>query len=181
VLVVHSPAHGERQGKGLDHRLTQAETKIRALTPARGRGKRQITAEAEKVRYQITDITRDEERIGDLKARFGWKAFVTNAPATRLSLADAVLCYRHEYRIERIFNRLKSRLHIAPMFVSREDQIQGLTYLLTLGVRVLTMRDLPCGAPYNRIRPHSRGCTRKTATRGAISPPLSASSGPFLR
>jgi transposase len=189
VLVVHSPAHGERQGKGLDKRLAQAETKSRALTPARGRGKRQITAEAElvqaisrvlkahrvegflqiayvkqtecrtqyvgrgrgsaereqrvieKVRYQITDITRDDERIDDLKAHFGWKAFVTNAPAARLSLADAVLCYRHEYRIERIFNRLKSRLHIAPMFVSRDDQIQGLTYLLTLGVRVLTVME----------------------------------------
>jgi transposase len=189
VLVVHSPAHGERQGKGLDKRLAQAETKIRALTPVRGRGKRQFTEEAElvkaisrvlkahrvegflqiayvkqtecrtqyigrgrgsaereqrvieKVRYQITDLTRDEERIGDLKARFGWKAFVTNATATRLSLADAVLCYRHEYRIERMFNRLKSRLHIAPMFVSREDQIQGLTYLLTLGVRVLAVME----------------------------------------
>ena len=95
----------------------------------------------EKVRYHITDITRDEERMGDLKARFGWKAFVTHAPATRLSLADAVLCDRHEYRIERIFNRLKSRLHIAPMLVSCEDQIQGLTYLLTLGVRVLTVME----------------------------------------
>jgi len=189
VLVVHSPAHGERQGKGLEHRLTQAETKIRALTPARGRGKRQFTAEAElvkaidkvlkahrvegllqiayakqtecrtqyvgrgrgsaeretrvieKVRYQITEVMRHEDRIHDLKARCGWKAFVTNATAARLSLADAVLCYRHEYRVERIFNRLKSRLHIAPMFVSREDQIQGLTYLLTLGVRVLTVME----------------------------------------
>lgn len=189
VLVVHSPAHGERQGKGLDHRLTQAETKMRALTPARGRGKRQITAEAElvkaigkvlkayrvedllqiayvkqtecrtqyvgrgrgsaerdqrvieKVRYPITEITRHDERIDDLKAHFGWKAFVTNATAARMSLADAVLCYRHEYRVERIFNRLKSRLHIAPMFVSRDDQIQGLTYLLTLGVRVLTVME----------------------------------------
>jgi transposase len=189
VLVVHSPAHGARQGQALEHRLAQAETKIRALTPARGRGKRQITEEAElvkaigkvlkghrvedllqidyvkqtdcrtqyvgrgrgsaereqrvieKVRYQITEITRRDERIDDLKAHFGWKAFVTNATATRMSLTDAVLCYRHEYRIERIFNRLKSRLHIAPMFVSREDQIQGLTYLLTLGVRVLTVME----------------------------------------
>ena len=49
------------------------------------------------------------------------------------------MCYRHEYRIERIFNRLKSRLQIAPLFVKRDDQIQGLTYLLTLGVRVLTV------------------------------------------
>jgi len=45
----------------------------------------------EKVRYHITDLTRDEERIGDFKAQFGWKAFVTNAPAARLSWADAVL------------------------------------------------------------------------------------------
>ncbi len=30
-------------------------------------------------------------------------------------------------------------MHIAPLFVTRDDQIEGLTYLLTLGVRVLTM------------------------------------------
>ena len=76
-----------------------------------------------------------------MTARFGWKAFVTNAPPERLSLADAVLCYRHEYRVERIFNRLKSRLHIAPLFVKQDDQIEGLTYLLTLGVRVLTVME----------------------------------------
>jgi len=47
VLVVHSPASSERQANGLDHRLTQAETKIGALTLARGRGKRPITVETE--------------------------------------------------------------------------------------------------------------------------------------
>ena len=59
----------------------------------------------------------------------------------RLSLAEAVLCYRNEYRVERIFNRLKSRVHIAPLFVKLNDQIEGLTYLLTLGVRVLTVME----------------------------------------
>jgi hypothetical protein len=49
--------------------------------------------------------------------------------------------YRHEYRVERIFNRLKSRVHIAPLFVKLNDQIAGLTYLLTLGVRVLTVME----------------------------------------
>ena len=73
--------------------------------------------------------------------RFGWKAFVTNAAPQRLSLQEAVLCYRHEYRVERIFNRLKSRVHIAPLFVKLNDQIEGLTYLLTLGVRVLTVME----------------------------------------
>ena len=51
------------------------------------------------------------------------------------------MCYRNEYRVERIFNRLKSRVHIAPLFVKLNDQIEGLTYLLTLGVRVLTVME----------------------------------------
>ena len=46
-----------------------------------------------------------------------------------------------QYRVERIFNRLKSRVHIAPLFVKLNDQIEGLTYLLTLGVRVLTVTE----------------------------------------
>ena len=187
VFVVRSPVHAERQAAGLETRLAHAEKKLAALTPARGRGKRQITDEAtlleaiehvlnaqrvegllsiewaqqverqthyvgrgrgsakreqrvtEKLRYHITRIARREGPIADLIQRFGWKAFVTNATQERLSLADAVVCYRNEYRIERIFNRLKSRVSIAPLFVKRDDQIQGLTYLLTLGVRVLTV------------------------------------------
>jgi transposase len=56
-------------------------------------------------------------------------------------LSDAILCYRNEDRIERLFNRLKSRGQIAPLFVKLNDHIEGLTYLLTLGVRVLTVME----------------------------------------
>lgn len=108
----------------------------------RGRGAAHRPSQViEKVRYQITAVVRQEDPLAAQKERFGWKAFVTNAPKQRLSLAEAVLCYRHEYRIERMFNRLKSRLEIAPLFVKCDDQIQGLTYLLTLGVRVLPVME----------------------------------------
>jgi len=189
VWVVRSPLHANQQAAGLEKRLHQAETALAALTPPRGRGKRQITDEAtlmeaiarvlkdqrvdgllrvtwekqveqtthyvgrgrgsasrpqrviQKTRYHITHITRQEDHIAELGQRFGWKAFVTNAGQQRLSLQEAVVCYRNEYRVERIFNRLKSRVHIAPLFVKRNEQIEGLTYLLTLGVRVLTVTE----------------------------------------
>jgi len=189
VLVVRSPVHADQQAAGLEKRLHHAETQLTALTPPRGRGKRQITDETtlmeaidrvlkeqrvegllnvtwekqveqkiqyvgrgrgsksrekrviQKTRYHITHIARQEDKIADLRQRLGWKAFVTNAGPKRLSLQDAVLCYRHEYRVERIFNRLKSRVHIAPLFVKLNEQIEGLTYLLTLGVRVLTVTE----------------------------------------
>jgi transposase len=90
----------------------------------------------QKIRSHSIHIARQEDPIAARRQRFGWQAFVTNAEHTRRSLQEAVVCYRHAYRIERIFNRLKSRLHIAPLFVKRNEQIEGLTSLLTLGVRV---------------------------------------------
>jgi transposase len=190
VLVVRSPLHAHHQAAGVEKRLTHAETALAALTPPRGRGKRQSTDAAvlleaidlvltahrvdgllsvtwekqveqntqyvgrgrgslsrekrviQQTRDHITHIARQEDKIAARRQRLGWKALVTNAGPKRLSLEDAVLCYRHEYRVERVFNRLKSRVHIAPLFVKLNDQIEGLTYLLTLGVRVLTVTEL---------------------------------------
>jgi len=116
----------------------QCETRTRYVGKGRGSANREQRTE-EKVRYQVNAIRRDEQAIEVSKQGFGWKAFVTNAPKAVLSLEDAILCYRNEYRIERIFNRLKSRLNIAPLFVKRDEQIEGMTYLLMLGVRVLTL------------------------------------------
>ena len=189
VLVVRSPMHAAHQAAGLEKRLCHAETQLTALTPPRGRGKRQITDEAtlveaiarvltahrvdgllsvawekqveqtthyvgrgrgslnrekrviQKTRYHITHIARQADTIAACRQRFGWKAFVTNAGPKRLSLQEAVLDYRNEYRVERICHRLKSRVHIAPLFVKRNDHIEGLTDLLTLGVRVLTVME----------------------------------------
>src|SRR5712691_2680369 len=189
VLVVRSPMHANQQAVGLEKRLSHAETKLAALTPSRGRGKRQITDEArlleaidlvltehrvdgllsvtwekqveqttqyvgrgrgslsrekrviQKTRYHITHIARQQDKITDLRQRFGWKAFVTNAGQKRLSLKNAILCNLNEYRVERIFNRIKRQVHIAPLFVKLNEQIEGLTYLLTLGVRVLTVTE----------------------------------------
>ena len=187
VLVVYSPAHAKQQSAGLEARLVKAQKKIEALTPPRGRGKRQITNEAEllsaitkivetqrvegllniqyekqieqktkyvgrgrgaanrekitteKIRYQITSIEKVEVAVAEQSDRFGWKAFVTEVVADKLSLHNAVLSYRNEYRVERIFSRLKSRFNIAPLFVRKDDQIRGITYLLTLCVRVMTL------------------------------------------
>ena len=116
----------------------QVEQKKKYVGKGRGAVNRE-TIVVETVRYQITSVARDEEKIADEKTRFGWKAFVTDLVLDKLSLHDAILSYRNEYRVERIFSRLKSRLNIAPLFVRKDDQIEGMTYLLTLCVRVLTL------------------------------------------
>lgn len=187
LLIVNSPKYAEAQARGLEKRIQNAITKILALTPTKGRGRRQITNEAdlveaveailkqhdvsgmltyeykkevekqekyvgrgrgsadrerhiiEKVRYVVTSVVRQTEAIAGEVRKFGWKVYATDVSTSMLSLVDAMKCYRNEYRIERIFNRLKSRYVISPLFVKKDEQAEGLANLLTLGVRVATL------------------------------------------
>jgi transposase len=188
VLVVRSERYRQVQQAGLEKRLQRATVRLLALTPAPGRGKRQIQAESAlitaadailqqqaveglltyaferqeqretkyrgrgrggpdrpqreiiTVRYQMTVVSRQAEALAAQQATLGWRAYVTNAPAAQLTLADAVLTYRDEWLIERGFHRLKGApLSLAPLFVKRDDQVMGLINLLSIAVRLLTL------------------------------------------
>jgi transposase len=54
-LIVQSEAHAQRQGAGLQDRLTKAETALRALKPARAQPELDQRAQAILTRYQVTD------------------------------------------------------------------------------------------------------------------------------
>lgn len=171
VLLVHSDNYQQQQQRGFEQRLQRASDKLYSLTPAVGRGKRQIREEATlltqaqavlkqyrldgllhytyecqthpktgNVRYQITSVVPQAQAIAQHQQLFGWRAYVTNAPLSRLSFADAILTYRDEWIIERGLGRYKGKaLSVSPLFVKRDDQVQGLLHLLSLGLRVLTL------------------------------------------
>jgi transposase len=102
-----------------------------------------VSGEEAKVRYQITEVRRQEEAIGQAKARYGWRVQVTNAPASRCDLLGAILLYNGGWSVERDWHLVKDRpLGIQPLDVRREDQIGGLTKLLLLALRVLTFLEV---------------------------------------
>ncbi len=119
----------------------QVEQEVKLLGRGRG-GANRPQQVIERVRYQITAVERQEEAIATLVSTLGWRAYASNAPQKRLSLAQAVQEYRHEYHIEQGFGRLKGApLSIAPLFVKRDDQVVGMTHLLSLALRVLTLME----------------------------------------
>jgi transposase len=62
-----------------------------------------------------------------------------NLPAERLSLEESLWTYRGGWCAERLFHLVKDEpLGIRPFYVRRDDQILGLTRLVTLALRVLT-------------------------------------------
>ena len=91
-------------------------------------------------RHQITQVKRHEMEIEAIQQNFGWRVYVSNAPNQRLSFEQATLSYRDEWIIEHGFHRLKGKsLGATPLFVQRDDQVQGLLNLLSLGLRLLTL------------------------------------------
>lgn len=91
-------------------------------------------------RYGIRDVNRVEPAIRAAQQRCGWRPYVTNAPTDQLSLNDAILTYRDEWIAENGFRRFKGvPLSLCPLFVQRDDQVQGLLHLLSLGLRLMTL------------------------------------------
>jgi transposase len=95
------------------------------------------------VRYQITSVIRKEEAIAEANYRHGWRVQVTNLPKERMSLEGCVLVYNGGWSLERDFHVVKDRpLGIRPFYVREDEQIIGLTRLLMIALRVLTLFEM---------------------------------------
>jgi transposase len=117
----------------------QEKRQSRYVGPGRGTPDRP-KQESVIVRYQITAVVRQEEMLATHQKTLGWRAYVSNAPAEQLNLEQAVLTYRDEWIIEHGFHRLKGvPLSLNPLFVKKDDQVAGLTNLLSIAVRMLTL------------------------------------------
>lgn len=97
-------------------------------------------SDPDRQRFVITDVHEKTESIARRRAAFGWRVWVTNAPPDRLAADEAPVVYNQSWTIEQQFHTLKDRpLGIQPLNVSRDDQIVGLTRLLILALRLLTL------------------------------------------
>lgn len=125
----------ERYGvTDLLHVTWQREEQSITRYVGRGRGSPTRPTRTEvQVRYVITAVERDEAAISRQQYRLGWRVQVTNQPQALMTLPQAVLHYREGCCLERDFHLVKDRpLGISPLYVRRDDQITGLTRLLTL-------------------------------------------------
>jgi transposase len=95
------------------------------------------------IRYEVTNVCRDEGAITAAKHRQGWRVQVTTLPREGYSLQACVLIYNGGWSLERDFHVVKDvPLGIRPLFVREGEQIIGLTRLLTIALRLLTLFEM---------------------------------------
>lgn len=91
-------------------------------------------------RFIVIDVIVSEAKVEHLSQRLGWQVLVTNVPLDSLPLTEAVPLYNEGWRIEMQFRDIKNRpLGIRPLLVTRDDQIVGLTHLIILALRLMTL------------------------------------------
>jgi transposase len=127
------------------------------------------------IRYEVTTVCREEDAIAAVKYRQGWRVQVTTLPCQGYSLQECVLLYNGGWSLERDFHVVKDvPLGIRPLFVREDEQIIGLTRLLTIALRLLTLFELRVRAGLEKAQEELSGLyegqpkrktARPTATR----------------
>ncbi len=128
------------------HYTAECEESVKTRYIGRGRGSaNRQKKEIRSVRYQITQVIRDEQAIRQAYCQMGWQLYATNQLQAHLPLDEAIRLYRAAPRIERHFHLFKSApIGISPFYVRNDDQIKGQARLLSLCVRLLTLIEIVC-------------------------------------
>ena len=128
------------------HYTAECEESVQTRYIGRGRGSaNRQKKEIPSVRYQITQVIRDEQAIRHAYCQMGWQLYATNQLQAHLPLDEAIRLYRAAPRIERHFHLFKSApIGISPFYVRNDDQIKGQARLLSLCVRLLTLIEIVC-------------------------------------
>jgi transposase len=133
-LMQAAEAIVKREGvEGLLSYTARARMTTRQVRAYRGRPARQETD----VSFEI-EVRREEALIEEKEREMGWQVYATNAVV--MVLAQVVWAYRGQYRIEDDWSRRKGRpLGLTPMYLQDERRMQGLVYLLSLALRLLSL------------------------------------------
>ena len=122
--------------EGLQDLMNFTLTAATTTATKRGYGKR---AKKEETTVELSiAVERNETAIAERKRELGWQVYGTNG--LEMKLSQVVWAYRGQYRIENDWSRLKGKsLSLTPMYLQDEERIQGLVYLLSLALRMLTL------------------------------------------
>ena len=87
------------------------------------------------------EYTLNEEKILKLKRRCGYFVLVTNKEYDKLSMKEALLAYKEEWKVEGVFSRLKGTLQVIPMRLKLTNRIESMMYLQMTCVQIYALID----------------------------------------
>jgi len=107
------------------------------------RGRPSATLPLEKVpvitdRFRI-DLRFNQSAYDQAISRAGYYPLVTNQPASKLSIKDAMMANKNQYKVEHAYRRSKSGYQLEPIYLHTPERIETYLFLFKIALQVIVL------------------------------------------
>ena len=85
------------------------------------------------------DLRFDDGAFEQAMGRAGYYPLVTNQSASKLSIADAMLAHKNQYKVEHTYRRSKSGYHLEPIYLHTPERIEAYLFLFKIALQVIVL------------------------------------------
>jgi len=89
-------------------------------------------------RFRI-DLRFDQSAFDQAVGRAGYYPLVTNQPASKLSIKDAMMAHKNQYKVEHTYRRSKSGYHLEPIYLHTPERIETYLFLFKIALQVVVL------------------------------------------
>jgi len=109
----------------------------------KNRGRPRTDVPVEKVavvqdRFRI-DLQFDQSAYDRTLSQAGYYPLVTNRPVTELSIEEAMMAHKNEYKVEHIFRRAKSGYDLEPIYLHTPERIATYLFLFKIALQIVVL------------------------------------------
>lgn len=72
-------------------------------------------------------------------SRAGYYPLVTNHPVTHLSIKDAMMAHKNQYKVEHIYRRSKSGYRLEPIYLHTPERIETYLFLFKIALQIVVL------------------------------------------
>ncbi len=135
------PILNQNKLKGLIHYQIEEEVSIIKKQVGRGRPGPNTVYKDVEIKEHNLKYNLDKKAIDNKKELSGYFVLVTNKPKDELPMKQALNSYKQEWKVEKIFSRLKGPLQVVPIFLQLPEHIEAMLFLLMICAQIFTLMD----------------------------------------
>ena len=85
------------------------------------------------------DLRFDESAFNRAASQAGYYPLVTNKPSFQLSVSEAMMAHKNQYKVEHTYRRSKSGYHLEPIYLHTPERIEAYLFLFKIALQVVVL------------------------------------------
>ena len=96
----------------------------------------------------------NEKAVEDARYRAGYYPLVTNKPVEDLSIQEAMIAHKNQYKVEHTYRRSKTNLDLEPIYLQTPERIEAYLFLFKIALQIIVLIERTAR---NNIRTRDKG------------------------